>query len=168
VGSSVHSGEKKRYVYGKTRKDAATKLSIAVAERDSGLVYDSENLKVADYLDRWLDAIRDTLRKRTWRRHEQVTRLHLKPAIGSTKLDGYNALQVQSLYRSKLAEGISPCTVQMIHTPHYKALKRAVKWFLVPRNVCDAVGRPRLQEDIVKGCLKRLTRPLSRERRSWG
>ena len=44
VGSSAHSGEKKRYVSGKTRKDVATKLSKVVAERDSGLVYDLENL----------------------------------------------------------------------------------------------------------------------------
>ena len=112
----------KRYVYGKARKDVATKFSKAIAERDSGLVYDSEDLKIADYLDRWLDAIRDTLRERTWQRHEQVTRLHLKPAIGSTKLDNLNALQVQSLYRSKLAEGLSPCTVQMIHATLYKMI----------------------------------------------
>lgn len=146
MGSPAHSGEKKRYVSGKTRKDVATKLSKVVAERDSGLVYDSENLKVADYLDKWLDAIRDTLRGRRWQRHEQVTRIHLKPAIRSTKLDGFNAFLVQSLYRSKLAEGISPCTVQMIHAPLHKALKWAVKWFLLPRNVCDAVDRSRPQE----------------------
>ena len=146
MGSPAHSGEKKRYVSGKTRKDVATKLSKVVAERDSGLVYDSENLKVAGYLDKWLDAIRDTLRGRRWQRHEQVTRIHLKPAIRSTKLDGFNAFLVQSLYRSKLAEGISPCTVQMIHAPLYKALEWAVKWFLLPRNVCDAVDRSRPQE----------------------
>jgi integrase len=50
-------GDKRRYIYGKTRKDVAARLSKAIAERDSGIVYDSENLKVADYLDRWLDSI---------------------------------------------------------------------------------------------------------------
>jgi hypothetical protein len=139
--------ERRRGTYPARRgKNVATKLSKVVAERDSGLVYDSENLKVADYLDKWLDAIRDTLRGRRWQRHEQVTRIHLKPAIRSTKLDGFNAFLVQSLYRSKLAEGISPCTVQMIHAPLHKALKWAVKWFLLPRNVCDAVDRSRPQE----------------------
>jgi integrase len=143
-------GEKKRYVYGRTRKDVATKLSKAIADRDSGLVYDSENLKLANYLDRWLDAIRDTLRERTWQRHEQVTRLHLSPTIGSTKLDKLNAIQVQSLYRSKLDEGLSPRTVQIIHATLYKALKQAVKWSLVPRNVCDAVNPPRVPKAEIK------------------
>jgi integrase len=139
-------GDKRRYIYGKTRKDVAAKLSKAIADRDSGLVYDSENLKVVDYLDKWLDAIRDTLRGRRWQRHEQVTRIHLKPAIRSTKLDGFNALLVQSLHRSKLAEGISPAGRGSSGRCIYKALKWAVKWFLLPRNVCDAVDRSRPQE----------------------
>jgi hypothetical protein len=125
-------GDKRRYIYGKTRKDVAARLSKAIAERDSGFVYDSENLKVADYLDRWLDAIRDTLRKRTWQRHEEITRLHLKPTIGSVKLDKLDPFQVQTLYRSKINSGLSPRTVQIIHATLYKALKQAVRWSLVP------------------------------------
>jgi integrase len=143
-------GEKKRYIYGKTRKDVATKLSKAIADRDSGLVYDSENLKVADYLDRWLDAIRDTLRERTWRRHEEITRFHLKPTIGSARLDKLNALQVQTLYRSKLGSGLSPRTVRIIHTTLYKALKQAVRWSLVPRNVCDTVNSTRVPKSEIR------------------
>jgi hypothetical protein len=113
------AGDKRRYIYGRTRKDVAVRLSKAIAERDSGIVYDAENLKVADYLDRWLDSIRDTLRVRTWRRHEEITRLHLRPTIGGAKLDTLNALQVQSLYRSKLDAGLSPRTVQIIHATLY-------------------------------------------------
>jgi integrase len=144
------AGDKRRYIYGKTRKDVAATLSKAIAERDSGVVYDSENLKVADYLDRWLDSVKDTLRERTWRRHEEITRLHLKPTIGSTKLDKLNAFQVQSLYRSKLDSGLSPRTVQIIHATLYKSLKQAVKWSLVPRNVCDAVTPPRVPRSEIK------------------
>jgi integrase len=154
------AGDKRRYIYGKTRKDVAARLNKAIADRDSGLVYDSENLKVADYLDRWLDAIRDTLRERTWRRHEEITRLHLKPTIGGTKLHKLNVLQAQSLYRSKLDSGLSPRTVQIIHATLYKALKQAVRWSLVPRNVCDAVNPPRVPKTEIQpldaGQVKRL------------
>ena len=37
-------------------------------------------------------------------------RLQLKPSLGITKLDRVSALQVQSLYRSKLESGLSPIT----------------------------------------------------------
>ena len=143
-------GDKRRYIYGKTRKDVAARLNKAIAERDSGIVYDSENLNVTGYLDRWLDSIRDTVRERTWRRHEEITRLHLKPTLGSIRLDKLNPLEVQSLYRSKLDSGLSPRTVQIIHATLHKALKQAVRWSLVPRNVCEVVVPPRAPKSEIK------------------
>jgi integrase len=127
-------GGKRRYIYGKTRKEVAGKLTRAMTDRDAGMTFDAGSLRVGDYLDRWLDSIRDTLRRRTWIRHEEIVRLHLKPCLGGIKLDRVNPLQVQSLYRSKLDSGLSPRTVQIIHATLYKALKQAVKWTLIPRN----------------------------------
>jgi integrase len=134
-------GGKRRYIYGKTRKEVATKLTKAMAERDAGMVFDAGSLRLGDYLDGWIDSIKDTLRRRTWIRHEEVVRLHLKPSLGIMKLDRVNPLQIQSLYRSKLDSGLSPRTVQIIHVTLYKALKQAVKWTLLPRNVADSVDR---------------------------
>ncbi len=133
---------KRRYIRGADRKEVATKLARAIADRDCGLVYDAENMTVAEYLDRWLDAIRGTLRERTWQRHEEISRIHLKPNIGKVKLDRLSALKVQSLYRLKLDSGLSARTVQIIHTTLHKALKQAVRWSLVPHNVVEAVSPP--------------------------
>ena len=116
-------GKRTKYIYGKTRKEVAAKLTKAMAERDAGMVFDAGSLKLGDYLDGWLDSIRDTIRRRTWIRHEEVVRLHIKPSLGNTKLDRVSALQIQSLYRSKLDLGLSPRTVQIIHATLYKALK---------------------------------------------
>ena len=148
-------GGKRRYIYGKTRKEVATKLTKAMAERDAGMVFDAGSLRLGDYLDGWLDSIKDTLRRRTWIRHEEVVRLHLKPSLGIMKLDRVNPLQIQSLYRSKLDSGISPRTVQIIHVTLYKALKQAVKWTLLPRNVADSVDPPKVPKKEIK--------PLSEE-----
>ena len=136
-------GTKTKYIYSKTRKDAATRLAKAIAERDAGLVFDAGALTIGAYLDRWLDTIRDTVKQRTWNRHEEVSRLHLKPALGNVRLNNLNALQVQSLYRAKLDSGLSPRTVQIIHATLHKALKQAVRWSLVPRNVAEAVNAPK-------------------------
>ena len=137
------NGIKTKYIYSKTRKDAATRLAKAIAERDTGLIFDAGALTMGAYLDRWLDAIRDTVKQRTWHRHEEVSRLHLKPALGNVRLDKLNALQVQSLYRAKLDSSLSPRTVQIIHATLHKALRQAVRWSLVPRNVADVVNPPK-------------------------
>jgi hypothetical protein len=69
VGGSVQSphsyrGTKTKYIYSKTRKDAAAKLAKAIADRNSGVVFDCGSLTVGEYLGRWLDAVRGTVRER--------------------------------------------------------------------------------------------------------
>ena len=146
----IETGKKTKYIYSKTRKEAAAKLAKAIAERDSGIIFDSSSLKVEKYLDRWLGTIRDTVRHGTWRRYEEATRIHIKPTLGNLRLERITALQIQSLYRTKLASGLSPRTVQIIHTTLHKALKQAVKWSLIPRNVTEAVDPPQSPKKEIK------------------
>ncbi len=49
---------RRRYVQGRDKKEVAGKLAKAMADRDSGLIYDSGKTTVGEYLDGWLDAIR--------------------------------------------------------------------------------------------------------------
>jgi integrase len=42
-------GGKRRYIYGKTRKEVATKLTKAMAERDAGMVFDAGSLRLGLY-----------------------------------------------------------------------------------------------------------------------
>jgi integrase len=107
---------KRKAVYGKSKKEVRLKLTEAISNRDKGLVFDSGNLSVSEYLDRWLEAIQSTVGERTWKRHESIVRLHLKPAIGKTKLATLNPLQVQSLYRAKSKSDLAPGSVKRIHT----------------------------------------------------
>jgi integrase len=63
--------------------------------------------------------------------------------IGRRKLSKLSALDVQTLYRDRLDSGLSPSTVNKIHTVLHKALAQAVRWSLIPRNPTDAVKAPR-------------------------
>jgi integrase len=137
------NGPKQKAVYGRTRAEAAEKLTKAMSDRDGGLVFDVSNLKLGDYLDRWLPNIRDTVRQRTWERYEQIVRVHLKPTLGRIKLRNLTPTHVRSLYREKLGSGSSPRTVQYIHTTLRKALRDAVSDELIPRNVADGIKAPR-------------------------
>ena len=154
----VHTakGPKYRYIYGKTRAAVAEKLTKAMADRDGGLLFDAGNLTVGEYLDSWLrDSVGGTVRDRTFERHEQIVRLHIKPVLGRLKLKALAPAHVQGLYRDRLDSGLAPATVQKIHVVLHKALSQAVMWSLVPRNATEAVTAPRpAQKEI---------RPLDRE-----
>jgi integrase len=142
----VHTaqGPKYRYLYGKTRREVDSKLTRAKADRDGGLIFDSDKLTLAEYMERWLrDSARNRLRTKTYKDYEGLTRVHIVPALGRIKLKNLTSLQVQQFYGTKLESGLSKRTVEYIHTVLHSALKQAVRWELVPRNVTDAVDPPR-------------------------
>jgi integrase len=137
-------GRKRKTVYGKTRADVARKLSRALSDRESGLVFDDKGLTVEEYLDRWLkDSVRDTVRNTTYERYEELIELHIAPALGRLKLKALTPAHVQGFYRDRLDRNLSAATVQKMHVVLHKALDQAVRWSLVPRNVTDAVKAPR-------------------------
>lgn len=74
-----------------------------------------------------------------------MTRLHLIPALGSVKLAKLTARQVQDLYASKRAEGLSPTTVHHIHAVLHAALEYAVRQEYAYRNVSEAAEAPKLR-----------------------
>jgi len=81
------TGPKRKALYGKTRGEVSEKLTKAMANRDGGLVFDADNLKIEDYMTRWLaDSVRNTVKATTYETYERLTRLHLVPALGRVKL----------------------------------------------------------------------------------
>ena len=138
------SGPKYRYIYAKTRKLAADKLTKAMADRNGGIVFDDENLSVSDFLSVWLsDCVKDTIRVSTFERYKGIADLHISPALGRLRLKALTPPHIQGFYRGRLDSGLSPATVQKIHVVLHKALSQAVKWSLIPRNVTEAATAPR-------------------------
>jgi integrase len=98
--------------YMTSTKMSKTEMSTAIRkklqERDEGITHDSENLTVAEYVDRWLESTRDTVGLRTYQRSESSAKLHLVPTLGRVKLEKLTAMQLDKLYREKLKAGFSP------------------------------------------------------------
>jgi integrase len=150
------TGKKRKALYGKTRQEVAEKLTRAMADRDGGLIFDADNMKVGEYLERWLvDSVLDTVRPTTYERYEQIVRIHIRPALGAMKLKNLAPVHVRGLYREKLQAGLSARTVQYIHVTLHKALKQAVQDGLIPRNTTEAVKPPQVRREEI--------RPLSAE-----
>jgi integrase len=137
------NGSKRKYLRGKSKREVAAKLAKAIAEKDAGIIADSEGLTIEKYMERWLESIRDRVRLGTFKSYEAIARLHINPTLGSTKLEKLTALQLETLYRSKLRAGLSARRVRYIHVTIRKALKDAVRLQLLSRNVADSATPPR-------------------------
>jgi integrase len=142
-GSHVGPDGRRRYVSSENKEDARRKLRAARADSDRGLLFDTADLRLGDYLDSWLtDSVMDTVRQRTYERYESIVRVHIKPALGRVKLDALTPNHVRRLYRQNLDSGLAPRTVNYIHVTLHKVLKDAVSDALIPRNAAS-VRAPR-------------------------
>lgn len=84
------------------------------------------------------------LRPRTFEAHSGYVRNHIIPDLGKIRLENLRPDHVQTFYRNKLESGLSPRTVQYMHSILHKTLDQAVRWGVVVRNVCDLVDPPRV------------------------
>lgn len=144
------TGRKRRSVYGSSRKECTDNLAEAMSAKEEAPMVVPTNLTLGEFLNQHLEATKETLKKRTWEGHEETVRVHLVPMLGHLKLKDLSRERVQSLYTTKCAEGLSPGTVRRIHAVLSAALSRAVRWRLVPYNVCKEADPPRAEYSEIR------------------
>jgi integrase-like protein len=84
-------GRKRRTLYCKTRQEVAAKLAKALSDREGGFAFDVVDLKIEEYLERWLnDSVRNSVKQRTFENYAYVVRSHLIPALGHIKADSHS------------------------------------------------------------------------------
>lgn len=129
MGEYTDADGKRRYVSGKNKNEVKAKLKEAIKNAEEGIT--PQNILFGDYLDQWLDSIKDTVGVRTYQRIEETVRLHIKPKLARVRLDKLTAMQLDGLYRDKLKSGLSARTVQInrILSEHerYPLLKPSLK-----------------------------------------
>ena len=140
VGEYTDVLGKRRYVSGKSKAVIKAKLKEKIKAVEEGTIL--ANITFGDYLDQWLESVRNSVGVRTYQRSEETVRLHIKPKLGRVRLNKVTALQLDTLYREK-ANQLSPRSVQIIHATAHKALKQAAKWRMVRENVARHATPPR-------------------------
>lgn len=136
------TGPKRKVLYAKSYEEARKALTQAMADADKGLTYDAGAKTLESYLSDWLTAVEGTVRHSTYKRYKGIVNNHISPTLGRTKLARVTPNAVRRMYKTKTDEGLSPRSVNYIHTTLHKALRAAVLDGLIPRNVADAVKAP--------------------------
>jgi integrase len=77
-------------------------------------------------------------------------RVHIQPALGGLKLKKLTPAHVANFYQDRLAAGFAPASVNKPHVTLHKALGQAVRWHMIPRNICEAVNAPRLAPEEMR------------------
>ena len=135
---------KRKPIYGKTRKEVADKLNQALQEQKQGTLILGPQQRLGDYLQQWFEEVhKQEIRVTTYMMQRCLLNKHIIPCLGHVQLQKLTPQHIQTFYTQKLNEGLAPGSVNNLHKILRNALKNAVRWSLVTRNVCDQVSPPR-------------------------
>ena len=144
----------RRSLLGRSRAEVRDKLQAALRAEAAGLPPVGERLTTGAFLETWLqDALRATVRPKTYASYASVVRVHLEPGLGSVRLVQLTPQLVQAFLNRKAATGLAPRTVAYLRAVLRQALGQAERWGLVSRNVAKLADPPRAP--------RREVRPLS-------
>ncbi|HZU75482.1 MAG TPA: site-specific integrase, partial [Dehalococcoidia bacterium] len=134
----------RRTFYGKTREEVRQKLHDAQEAVRKNLPIPYARRTVGEYLEYWLTNVAaQRVRPGTLKRYELDVRLHIKPALGKTKMVELTPQKVQKLIADLSATGLKPNTVRNCRAVLRTALAQAEKEGAIGRNVARLVTLPR-------------------------
>ncbi len=150
LGRDPTTGTRRRgYLTVSTKREAVREEARLRREADTGLDLEPTKITVAQYICSWLAAVRPNLAPSSYRRYEGLMDHQVIPYIGAVPIAKLRPLHVQQLYARLRAEGradgkggLSPRTLLHVHRVLSEALRQAVRWQIVSRNVCEAVEAP--------------------------
>lgn len=133
---------KRKYFYGKTRKEVQDKLNQALYEQKKGMLATGPQRTLKVQLEQWLEqVVKLTREPNTYRTYSWAINVHIIPALGHLKLQKLTIGHIQVFYTEK-ATKLKPRSLARIHAALSGALEDAVKQGFVARNVAKLVDLP--------------------------
>jgi integrase len=136
-------GQKKKIVYGKTRQEAAAKLTDVLKAVKDDMPLAPELLTISKFAEQWLGTVRSSIAPKTYESYESNLRVHVEPRFGNVRLSKLTPGHISALYADMSIKGKRPRTVRACHAVLHTMLEKAVRLGLVIRNVAKLVDLPK-------------------------
>jgi integrase len=129
----------------KTRQDCQAWLKLTISQIDSGMTYQGANMKLGDYLELWLNTVRENRRPKTFIQYNSNIKRYILPIFGNTRLRDLQPIRIEKYLTNKQTEGVGDRTVQILYSILHAALASAVRKGMIGRNPMDAVDKPKVR-----------------------
>jgi integrase len=142
----------------KTSKEAEKYLTEQLNAIDKGTYIEANKMSFGEYLDYWLKNYAEpNTAPKTFEGYDYIINTHIKPLLGQIELYKLQPLHLQEYYTLKMEDGrtdgnggLSAQSVKHHHRLISKAVRDAVKWQFVIRNVAEAVNPPKPKKQEMK------------------
>ena len=172
IGFDPGTGRQKQQSFsGKTQKEAREKMQAAQVARNNHEYQEPSKLTVGEWLETWEREYLNGVKPFTRINYAQHIKNHIRPALGSRKLQQLSGPEIQGFYNQLLREGgkirchdkdgnilkkdgkpvyepipLSAKTVKNIHGVLHKALEKAVKLGYIRTNPADSCELSRVEK----------------------
>lgn len=151
IGSDASGRRRQRRRGGfDTKKEAERALREVLVKVDRDSFVEPSDMTVQDFLvDEWMPVMRRKVRRSTWGRRRNYIETRILPRIGHVRLQELTPPMLNRLYADIEENGrvngdapLAPKTVRDAHKILHRALKDAVRWGYVERNVAEMADPP--------------------------
>lgn len=152
LGERPDGRRDRRYVWGKTEAIAETRL-VALAKRyhQGRLPIDPQQVRVGEYLTRWLDDVKKPdLRRSTYVLYRSTIRNHIAPHIGKLRVQDTASVRLRKMFADMDEQGVSARLRQVAHQILSQAFQMAEEDGLIARNPVQSVKRPTAPESFAQ------------------
>ena len=130
--------------YGKLQKNVRNYHLEALNQLRKGMLPTNDKITLGEFLTSYMETVgKNILRPRTQEMYNSLFNVHTIPSLGKIRLAQLGPDHLQNFYSQKLKGGLSRRTVQLLHSTMRTALKQAVTWGYIQKNVCSLVQAPR-------------------------
>lgn len=135
---------RQRSVYGKTQKECAQRLKLALVEVDTGAWLKPSALTVGEWLEIWLRDYQSHTTGRTVETYRHVIDRRFVPVFGAVRLTDLSQIHVRRMVNAMKAEGLAASTIRHACGVLSAAMNCAVSAKLIRENPVSGVKRPKL------------------------
>ena len=134
---------RQRSVYAKTEADVTKKLRGQLHEIDTGAWREPSRMTVGEWLEIWLRDYQTATTAQTREVYETVTRLHVRPVIGTVRLAQLSPMHVNRVLSTMRGKGLSARYIGDCRTIMSTAFGCAKTAGIIRANPVDDVKAPR-------------------------
>jgi integrase len=149
VGRTPEGKQKRRVVYGDTKKEVLDKLKDLYASA-AGVLAEPTKMTVSDFLGRWRETVGRTKRTSTQKRRENYIDKHILPYLGGVRLAKLELVHLEVWLAELERDGRSAWTRHQAATVLGTALRKAVRQKLIAFNPVAELAKPPLPDKKIQ------------------
>lgn len=145
LGRDENGKMKRATYYGKTRREVAEKIKLALGEQQKGNLVPPVSDTLKSYILLWLEKKKLSVSIGTWHKYETNARINIIPTLGKEKIQKITKPLIQKFINER-SNKLAPATVKILQMILHQVFDSAIDDGLIYRNPATKIELPKIEQ----------------------